>query len=167
MNLRKKNGEKNLKFGDFLKPGKVRKLAARILKCGESKVWFNPEESEKITSAMTKDDVRGLIKEGAIKESRENFQSRGKARKLHAKKSRGRKRSFGSRRGTKKARSGDKKQWIGKVRALRRELRKLKTEKPKAVEKIGYRKLYKMVNGNFFKGKRYLIAFVEGLKIKE
>ncbi|MDD5163984.1 MAG: 50S ribosomal protein L19e, partial [Candidatus ainarchaeum sp.] len=88
--------------------------------------------------------------------------SMGRARLLQAKKLKGRKRSFGSRRGLKQARSEKRARWIGKVRALREELSKLRKENSKQVEKIGYRKLYKLIQGNFFRGRRYLSAFVKG-----
>ena len=50
------------------------------------------------------------------------------------------------------------------VRSQRRVLRQLRKENPEAVAKIGYRRLYKMVKGRFFKGKNYLKAAVEGKK---
>ena len=90
--------------------------------------------------------------------------NRGRTRLLKAKKKRGRKRGGGTRTGTKKARAGGKKQWIKNVRSQRRMLRQLRKETPAAVEKQGYRKLYKRIKGNFFKGKNYLKAAVEGKK---
>ncbi|MDD5148302.1 MAG: 50S ribosomal protein L19e [Candidatus ainarchaeum sp.] len=149
-----------------MKSGKIKIIAARVLKCGSNRVWFNPEEAEKVKSAMTKEDVKALIQEGIIRKKKANAQSMGRARILSAKKKRGRKRSFGSRRGLKSARSEKRRRWIGRVRALRSELKKLKKENPKAVEKIGYRKIYRLVKGNFFKGRRYLDAFVEGKEKK-
>ena len=41
-------------------------------------------------------------------------------------------------------------------------LKELKKSNPKEVERIGYSKLYKMVKGNYFRGKNYLKAFVLG-----
>lgn len=149
-----------------MNPEKVKLLAATVLKCGKNKVWFDPAAVDKVKSAMTKEDVKALVKEGIIRKKKENQQSRGRARILQAKKAKGRKKSFGSRRGLKSARSEKRRRWIGKVRALREELTKLKKENPKAVEKTGYRKLYKLIKGNFFKGRRYLDAFVEGKEKK-
>jgi large subunit ribosomal protein L19e len=146
----------------FLKAEKIKILAARILNCGLKKIWFDPQELEKIKSVITKEDVKALIKDGIIKKKNGNAHSRGRARFLQAKKLKGRKRSFGSRRGAKGARLEKRARWIGRVRALREELSKCKKENPKAVEKIGYRKLYKLIQGNFFKGRRYLSAFVKG-----
>jgi large subunit ribosomal protein L19e len=150
-----------------MKLEKIRKMSARILKCGVNKVWFNPGETEKIKSVMTTEDLRALVKEGVVAKADSNHLSRGRARILRAKKKKGRKRSFGSRKGLKSARMEIKKKWINRTRALREELKKIQKENPKAVEKIGYRKLYRMINGNFFKGRAYLKSFVEGKKIKE
>ena len=150
-----------------MKPKKIKELAARILKCGSNKVWLNPAEFDRVKAVMTLEDTKALIKEGIIKKAKASFQSKGMARILKNKKKKGRKRSYGSRRGTKKARSEQRLKWISKTRALRQELRRLRKEKPRQVEKIGYRKLYKMINGNFFRGKRYLAEFVEGRKSKE
>ena len=150
-----------------MKTKKIRQLAAKILDCGTNQVWFNSTEMEKIQSAMTKEDIKGIIREGAIAKKKKNSQSRSRARELAAKKKKGRKKSFGSRRGKKTARMETKKKWITKVRALRQELEKLEKEKPEAVEKIGHRKLYRMINGNFFKGRRYLVEFVTGKGAKQ
>ncbi len=143
---------------------KVREMAASILKCGKNIVWLNPKEDEKIKSVMTKDDIRGLIKEGVIKKSGKNSQSRARARKLHEKKKKGRKSGKGKRKGTKKARIEKKPTWMKNVRSQRKMLKQLQKEKPEAVAKIGYRILYKRVKGGYFKGKKYLKAAVEGKK---
>ena len=143
---------------------KVKEMAAGILKCGKNIVWLDPKEDEKIKSVMTKDDIRGLVKEGVIKKKGKNSQSRARARKLHEKKKKGRKRGKGKRKGTKKARVEKKPTWMKNVRSQRKMLKQLKKEKPEAVAKIGYRTLYKRVKGGYFKGKKYLKAVVEGKK---
>lgn len=143
---------------------KVKRIAASVLKTGVQRVWFNPGEIERIEEIMTKDDVRELIKEGIIRKRKPKSQSRGRARALKVKKSKGRKGGRGKRTGTKKARTHEKESWMKRVRAQRRILKELKKKKPKAVEKIGYGKLYRMIKGNYFKGKKYLEAYVEGKK---
>ncbi len=145
---------------------RVRKIAAELLNCGNDRVWFDPEQQEKVKSAMTKEDIRALIKEKVIKKRKQNFQSRGRARILREKRKKGRKRGKGKRKGTKKARSEKKESWMKNVRSQRKLLKQMKKEKPKAVEKLGYRRLYRMVKGGYFKGKKYLKAAVEGKKGK-
>ncbi|MBN2066873.1 MAG: 50S ribosomal protein L19e [Candidatus Diapherotrites archaeon] len=147
-----------------MKADKVRRMAAQVLKAANKDVWFDSGEMEKIESVMTKEDIRGLIKEGVIKKRKKQSQSRGRSRLLKEKKKKGRKRGKGKRKGRKNARKEGKKQWEKNVRSQRKMLKELKKEKPEAVKKIGYRKLYKMVKGGFFRGKHYLKASVEGKK---
>ena len=143
---------------------KVKKMATLVLKCGANRVWLDPDKGDKVKSVMTKEDVRALIAEGVIKKKMQNSQSRSRARVLHQKRKKGRKRGKGKRKGTKKARSEKKSTWIKNVRSQRKMLRQLKKEKGKAVEKVGYRRLYKRIKGGYFKGKKYLKAAVEERK---
>ena len=140
---------------------KVKRIAAEVLKTGPKRVWFNPEESERISEVMTKEDARALVKEGIIKKRKPESQSKARAKKLKEKKSKGRKKGKGKRKGTKKKRSEKKKSWIKRVRSQRKKLKELRKKKPKAVEKIGHSKLYRMIKGNYFRGKKYLEAYVE------
>ncbi|HLC92549.1 MAG TPA: 50S ribosomal protein L19e [archaeon] len=138
---------------------KARLVAARILKVGESKIWINPEQLARVGEAMTKEDLRALIKEGVVKKRLDHLQSRGRARVLLAKKKKGRKRGKGKRTGTKKARKGDKKMWMKNVRAQRRVLAELKESGAKF--KKTPREIYLMIKGNYFRGKNYLKQMVE------
>lgn len=145
---------------------KIRGIAGEILNVGKNRVWISPEQSQKAVTAMTKQDVLALIEEGAIKKKKENFHSRGRARILSEKKKKGRKRGKGKRRGTKKARMEKKKNWMKNVRAQRQKLKELKLSKP-AVKEFGYSKLYRMIKGNYFRGKKYLESFVVETKKRE
>ena len=69
---------------------KIKKIAARTMKVGVNRVWINPEETENVSEAMTKDDIRELIKDGAIKKRKIQGQSRARARVLAEKKKKGR-----------------------------------------------------------------------------
>jgi len=135
---------------------RAKEMSSRILKVGKSRVWVNPEEIERVKEAITKDDVRSLISDGVIKKNRRPEQSRARARKLAEKKKKGRKKGEGKRRGKYNTRSKRKKTWISKVRAQRRTLKELRESETEKVEKIGYGKLYKMVKGGYFKGKKYV-----------
>ncbi len=143
---------------------KAKELAAIILKCGVGKIYLDPTQMNKINEAMTKDDVRGLIADRIIKKRQDNYQSKGRTRELKIKRKKGRKRGFGKRKGTKKARVGKKETWIKKVRAQRAMLNELKKENPEAVKAVGYSNVYKKIKGGFFKGKKYLKEYVEGGK---
>jgi len=114
-----------------MKAEKAKKMAAELLKVGVHKIWINPESEERLKEAMTKEDVRALIKDRIIKKRKEQEQSRARARILHAKKKKRRKSGYGKRTGSRKARSKEKKSWMHDVRAQRKKLRELKEKKLK------------------------------------
>ncbi len=138
---------------------KAKRLAAEILKVGLTKIWVSPDARQRIKESMTKDDVRALIKEKLITKRKEQGHSRGSARILKIKKEKGRKRGKGKRTGTKKARKGNKEHWMKNVRAQRKMLKELKKSGAKLKEDP--RKIYLKIKGNFFKGKKQLLAMVE------
>jgi len=143
-----------------MKAEKAREIAAKLLKVGKNKIWIDPEESESIKEAITKDDIRELIKNGVIKKKKESEQSRGRARKVEKQKKKGRRKGHGSRKGTAKVRMDRKKNWINRVRAQRALLKELKEKNPEQVKKLGYSKLYRMIKGGFFRSKAQLERFV-------
>ena len=44
-----------------------RRVAATMLKCGENRVWIDPLRIEDVAEAVTRQDIRGLIKTRAIR----------------------------------------------------------------------------------------------------
>lgn len=44
-----------------------KRIAAAILKCGVNRVWFDPERQADIEAAISRNDLRELIAEGAIR----------------------------------------------------------------------------------------------------
>lgn len=141
---------------------KARKISAEILKVGKTKIYIQPGETERLKEAMTKEDVRALIKDKIIKKRKDNLQSKSRARALKEKKKKGRKKGKGKRTGKKTARSKKKENWIKNVRAQRRTLKELKKSGVKL--KKPARKIYLMIKGNYFKGKKYLETMVEERK---
>jgi len=139
-----------------MKTQKVKTIVAKLLKTGKSKIWIDPNQREKISEAMTKEDVRSLIADKIAKRKKTSQQN--KKRVLAKKK--GRKRGPGKRKGTAKARTNPKKKWIKSVRAQRKKLRQLKAGKLK----ISYQKAYKMIKGGYFRGKKHLELTVVGVK---
>ncbi len=121
---------------------KQKRIAADVMNVGEGKVWIDPdpEATADIAEAITREDIRGLIEEGIIKKKQKKGVSRGRARQRAAKKAAGRRRGHGSRKGAKGARRGKKRQWITKIRGLRRRLKELRDEED--LDKTAYRKLY-------------------------
>ncbi|NOZ81573.1 MAG: 50S ribosomal protein L19e [Candidatus Micrarchaeota archaeon] len=135
-----------------------KRLAARILKCGISRVRILPEAAEKVKAAITGSDIRKLISEGVIKKIKPKEAKRLETRKKLAQKKRGRRRGHGSRRGSKKARMGEKTEWLKKVRPQRRLLRELRDSGK--ISKKDYRKLYRMVKGGMFRSKKHLLMYI-------
>ncbi len=129
-----------------LKPQK--RMAAGILKCGENRVYFDPYLEEDISLAITREDIRNLIKQGAIKKNYKKGISNYRKKVQHARKKKGRGRGIGKRKGTKHARTPKKRAWIKKIRPLRRELKKLRDKK--LITTADYRKLYRNAKGGMF-----------------
>jgi len=141
---------------------KARTITAKLLKIGKTKVYISPSESQKVKEAMTKEDVRTLIKDGVIKKRKDNLQSKARANILREKKRKGRKKGHGKRTGKKTARTNKKEKWIKNVRAQRRTLKEIKGSGKKL--KKPARKIYLMIKGGYFKGKKYVEAMVEEAK---
>ena len=125
-----------------------KRIAAEILKCGENRIYFDPYLIEDIKMAITREDVRNLIKEGVIKKKYKKGIS--KYRKIinHERKKRGRARGLGKRKGSKNARNPKKTVWMRRIRPQRRELKKLRDRK--LITTATYRKLYKNAKGGMF-----------------
>jgi large subunit ribosomal protein L19e len=138
---------------------KVRRLAAQVLKVGENRVWFDPTKSKEISDALTKEDVRGLIGQNLIKKSATAGHSKGRTRLLKEKKKKGRRRGFGKRRGTQKTRVDKKRRWIKAVRSQRAFLQELREKK--TVSKTLYTKLYSLVKGGYFRGKKQIEGYIK------
>jgi large subunit ribosomal protein L19e len=134
----------------------VKRIAARVLNCGRSRIAIVDEE--KAGEALTADDVRELVKNGGIKQKPVKGTGRAKAREKKAKKRKGRKKGPGRVKGSK----GDsKKRWMERVRAQRALLLKLKP----LLKKGEYAKLYRRVKGNNFKSKKALLTHVHENKL--
>lgn len=143
-----------------------RRMAAEILGVGEGRVWIDPERLEDIEAAITREDIRRLIREGAIRKLKERGISRARARILHEKRKKGRRRGAGSRSGSKKARANLKKTWVMKIRALRRRLRQLKERR--VITTRVYRQLYLKAKSGVFRSISDLHRYIEvhGLRRK-
>lgn len=133
-----------------------RRLASEILKIGGNRVWIDPDESEKVGSAITRGEVRRLIHEGVIRTMPETGTSRGRKRLLHKKRVHGRRRGPGTRKGIRE--SGET--WVERIRSVRRRLRQLRDTR--MIEQSSYRKLSLMAKGGSFRSARHLDEYVQG-----
>ena len=132
------------------------------MKAGKTRIHFNPERLEDVAGALTREDIRGLIKSGAITAKQKKGNSRGRIRFKNEQRSKGRSKGQGRRTGKKKSRTPAKAKWIGKVRALRDELHKMRDEKK--VDNKLYWKLYRQIKGNLYQSRRHLRESVERMK---
>jgi len=134
-------------------------MAAEILGVGEERVWIDPERIEDVETAITREDIKRLIHEGVIRKVKEKGVSRARARIIHEKKKRGRRRGVGSRSGSVNARMDSDRVWVEKIKALRRRLRELK-EKRIITTKV-YRQLYLKAKAGVFKSISDLHRYIE------
>ena len=140
----------------------VRRIASGMLGVGENKVRFKPEANSKIGEALTREDVRGLIKDGSIYAIQPRGVSRIRGREKQEQAKKGRRGGKGSKKGTHAARQHPKTHWIAKVRSQRRYLRNLIDAK-KFTEGSS-RKIYLMIKGNAFKGVKVLETYLKDNK---
>jgi len=130
-----------------------KRLAAELLKCGVTRVRFDPERLDEVESAITREDVRKLIKDGVIYKVGEIGVSRARVRVRTGK------RGPGSREGSKYSIVPRKRNWILRVRAQRRFLKKLRDAG--VIERRDYRILYRYVKAGNFKSISALKEFMK------
>ncbi|OGS41747.1 MAG: 50S ribosomal protein L19e [Euryarchaeota archaeon RBG_16_62_10] len=131
-----------------------RRMAADLLKCGENRVWIDPNRMEDASDAITRGDVRTLINSGAIASKQRRGVSRGRANYNKAQRRKGRQRGHGSRRGRKGARKPKKEVWIQTIRPIRKRLKELRDQGK--IDTATYRKYYLKAKGGVFKSRPHL-----------
>jgi large subunit ribosomal protein L19e len=136
-----------------------KRIVAAVLKCGVNRVWFDPERLSDIENAISREDLRGLVKEGAIKARQKTGVSRGRARARIAKRSYGHCRGPGRRKGAAGARHPGKRSWIQKIRAIRKALVTLR--EAKTIDPHMYRILYRKAAGGQFRSVAHMKAQLE------
>ena len=134
-------------------------MAAKILKCGESRVWLDPMRIGDIEDAITSEDVRHLIKDGVIAAKPKKGLSSFRKNKIAEQKKKGRRRNRGSVKGKKGTRLQKKQSWMKTVRSLRRLLRELKSENK--VDNKTYRNLYTKSKSGYFRSKAHVMNYLE------
>ncbi len=128
-----------------------RRLAASILGAGTSRVWIDPEEIDKVQSAITRQEISTLINEGVIRRTPKTGVSRGRVRARS-----GRRRNEGSRKGGRKP---GKEMWVLRIRAIRRRLRLLRDKRQLAPD--SYRVLLGMAKGGTFRSMSHVDEYVK------
>ncbi len=135
-----------------------RRIAAQILKVGENRVWINPERLTDIKEAITKEDVRSLIQEGAIKARAVKGVSKGRFRKVLKQKRKGMRKGAGRKEGKRSGRRWGKPVWMKKVRLLR----KLLAEHKSKMTLESYWKMRRTIKSGTIKDKKHLVELIKG-----
>jgi len=128
-----------------------RRLAADLLGGGLNRVWIDPEDIDRVQSAITRDEVKKLIREGSISLLPKTGVSRGRLRARS-----GRRKRAGSRKGGQKP---GKEAWVLKIRAIRRHLRWLRDKRQLAPG--GYKTLLAMAKGGAFRSRSHVDEYVK------
>ena len=128
-----------------------RRLAASILGAGTSRVWIDPEDIDKVQSAITREEISTLINEGVIRRMPKTGVSRGRVRARS-----GRRQNEGSRKGGRKP---GKEMWVLRIRAIRRRLRLLRDKRQLAPD--SYRVLLGMAKGGAFRSMSHVDEYVK------
>jgi len=140
-----------------------RRLASDILKTGANSVWIDPERIEDIEGVITREEIRKLVHEGAIKVADKKGVSRARARLVHEKKKHGLRTGAGSRKGRSTSRMPRKKAWEIRIRAIRARLKELQARR--VIREDSYRQLYSMAKGGSFSSLTNLNQYIEARKL--
>ena len=136
-----------------------KRLAAQIMKCSPYRVIFDIDNLEDIKEAITKEDIKDLIKKKIIKKKPLKRTSRSRARKIHIQKTKGRRKGPGSKKGRASARLRPKLDWMRRIRVQRGLLKNLRTKN--IIDTKMYRELYMKSKGGFFRSKRHMSLYIK------
>jgi Ribosomal protein L19E len=135
----------------------VKELAAKIKDVGKSRVYIDPEYYDKLSTVISREEVRKLIEDGIIKIKPKKGISKGRYRERLKQKRKGLRKGQGSRKGKKT--KIKKEEYVKRVRGLRRYLRKLYEKK--IIDNKLYRKLRKYVKAGVITTKSKIRAYIE------
>ena len=141
-----------------------KRIVASVLKCGVNRVWFDPSRISDIENAISREDLRALVTDGAIKARQKKGVSRGRARARIAQRSYGHRKGPGKRKGAAGARKPSKTAWVQKIRAIRKALVELRTAG--TIDRHMYRIIYRKAAGGQFRSVAHMKAQMEILSVR-
>jgi len=142
-----------------------KRLSASVLKCSKKRISFHSDNLEDIKEAITKADIKNLVRKNIIKRKPIKGTSKSKSRPKKVQKKKGLQKGHGSRKGKANARLSDKRKWINKIRAQKRFLKKLRDGK--LIDTKIYRELYLKSKGGYFRSVNHIKFYIdEGKLIK-
>ncbi len=128
-----------------------KRLAASLLGGGLNRVWIDPDENDRVQTAITREEIKTLINEDRIKLLPKTGISRGRTRDR-----KGRRKKSGSRKGSQKP---GKEAWVLKIRAIRRHLRWLRDKRQLSPD--SYSTLLGMAKGGSFRSGSHVDEYVK------
>lgn len=146
-----------------------KRIAAQVMKVGLNRVWFDPTRLDEIKEAITKADIRSLVKDRAIQARPQEGISGFRIKKHKLQKRKGRRAGPGSRQGSRRARLPRKKEWMARIRSQRTMLKNLRDKG--IITRQTYRVVRQKAKGGYFRSRRHIQLYLEGggllLKVKE
>jgi len=136
-----------------------KRMASSIMKVGKSRVWMDTKSVDEIAEAVTREDIRKLIKKNVIQKRNPKGNSRGRFKAAKAQRDKGRRKGPGSRKGTKNAREPRKRKWVSSIRSMRNTLKEMR-ESGK-ISKSDYRNFYKKIKGGALRSRSALLLHMK------
>jgi large subunit ribosomal protein L19e len=138
----------------------VKELAAKVKGVGKSRIYIDPEYYDKLSTVISREEVKKLIEDGIIKIKPKKGISKGRFRKKLKQKRKGLRKGPGSIKGNKI--KIKKKEYVKRIRGLRKYLRNL-YDKGLIDNKL-YQKLRKYVKAGVLTSRAKIRAYIESYK---
>lgn len=138
-----------------------KQLAARVAKKSPRKIALNPARFDDIKEAITKADIRLLMRDGAISVGSDDGVSRVRAKARADQRRKNKQRGKGRRKGKKTTHQDPKELWVAKVRSQRALVRTIRER----TDAKTYRSLLHKIKGGFFRSRRHIKLYIEEHKL--
>ena len=137
---------------------KKRELVARILGIGANSIRFEPDRLDDVADSITRENIRSLVKAGAIW----TIPPKGTSKRRAVEKRavwKGHGKGPGSKKGPKTARVGKKEVYVRRIRSMRYHLKILKDRND--IPREAFWQLYRRVNGGQVRNLAHLRELVK------